>query len=137
MNKYILAIVVALSVSNVYAESIVDITKIAGKSEKSVAAYLGKPISCSTIKYGKKCLYKMRETEVVFIESKADWITVQGLDLIPFSKAALSALGLKEATPSFSNKFTLRWESIQGLMEVAIFNGTSSSDYAYIKVRTK
>lgn len=52
-------------------------------------------------------------------------------------KLTLIAIGLKEAKPSFSNNFTLRWNSIQGLMEVSIFKGASNSDYAYIKVKTK
>ena len=137
MKKYLVAVVVALSVSNVYAEPVVDITKLAGKTENSVATYLGKPTSCGNTKHGKKCQYKIGETEIVFIDSKADWITVEGLDSIPFSKSALSALGLKAVNPSFNNNFTLRWESIQGLREVSIFKGASTSDYAYIKVKTK
>ena len=119
------------------AEIVVDVTKIAGKSENDVATYLGKPISCGSSKYGKKCQYEKGQTEIVFIQGKADWITVEGADNIPFSKIALGSLGLKEARPSFTNDFTLRWEAIQGLREVSLFKGSSSSDYVYIKVKTK
>lgn len=77
------------------------------------------------------------ETEIVFINGNADWITIEDIDEIPFNKSALSAIGLKEARPSFSSNLTLRWNSIQGLMEVSIFKGTSKADYAYIKVKTK
>ena len=116
---------------------IVDITKIAGKSQKDVTAYLGKEISCEKSKYGKKCQYEKGETTVVFIESEADWITVGGIDDVKFSKFALIALGLTQERPSFENDFTLKWESIQGLRSVSVFKGASKSDYAYIKVKTK
>lgn len=119
------------------AAPVVDVTKIAGKSENEVAKYLGKPSSCGKSKQGKKCQYNKGETEIVFIQGKADWITVEGIDQIPFTNAALVALGLKEAGPAFSNNFTKRWERIEDLREVSLFKGASSSDYAYIKVTTK
>lgn len=127
--------VLAPTVAN--AEPIVDILKIAGKAESEVALYLGGPSSCSHSKYGEKCNYEKGETEIVFINGKADWITVEGIDSIPFSRSALPSLGLKEASPSFSNNFTLRWNSIQGLIEVSLFKGSANSDYAYIKTKTK
>lgn len=119
------------------AETVVDVTKIVGKSEGDIAKYLGKPSSCGKSKQGKKCQYNKGETEIVFIQGKADWITVEGMDHVPFTDAALVALGLKEAGPVFSNNFTKRWEWIEGIREVSLFKGASSSDYAYIKVRTK
>jgi len=120
------------------AEPIIDVIKIAGKGEKDVAAYLGKPSSCGSSKYGKKCQYKKGETEIVFINGKADWITIWAMGHIPFSREALGVLGLNDARPQFSNKFTLRWHLIQGLWEVSLFPGHGSySDYAYIKVKTK
>jgi hypothetical protein len=120
-----------------HAEPIVDVLKIAGKSENEVAKHLGAPSSCGKSKHGNKCQYAKGKTEIVFINGKADWITVEGIDSITFSKSALAALGLKEANPSFSNNFSLRWDSIQGLMEVSLFKGSSKSDYAYIKAKTK
>lgn len=137
MRKIVIAVLVTFLSSVAYAAPVVDVTKIAGKTESNIIAYLGKPISCSSSKYGKKCQYKKGETEIVFINGKADWITIEGIDSIPFSKSALTALGLKKTNPSFSNKFTLRWNSIQGMREVSIFKGASNSDYAYIKVKTK
>jgi len=137
MKKFLLTIIgFTLSVGLAHAQAIVDITKIAGKSQKEVAVYLGDEISCSDSKYGKKCQYEKGETEIVFIKGKADWITVEGIDNVPFSKSALNALGLKEKRPTFKNNFTLRWEPIQGLRSVSVFKGTSKSDYAYIKVKT-
>ena len=137
MKTIVAAIVIVFFVSIVHAETIVDVTKIAGKSQKDIAAYLGKEISCGKSKYGKKCQYKKGETEIVFIKGKADWITIEGIDNVPFSKSAIKALGLKEESPSFKNDSTLRWEPIQGMRSVSVFKGASNSDYAYIKVKTK
>ena len=136
MNKYIGIFLLIIS-GTALAEAIVDVTKIAGKSQKDVAAYLGKEISCGKSKYGEKCQYKKGETEIVFIKGKADWITVEELESVPFSKSALRAIGLKVTRPSFKNNFVLKWEPIQGLRSVSIFKGASNSDYAYIKVKTE
>ncbi len=137
MLRMIGMLILVLSASTVYAEVVIDVTKIAGKSEKEVAAYLGQPWSCNQSKYGNKCQYKKGKTEIVFINNKADWITVEGIDQVSFSISAINALGLKVVTPSFSNNFILRWSSIQGLREVSIFKGTSLCGYAYVKWKTK
>ena len=137
MKRILVTTTLSMLVSIAQAETIVDVTKIAGKTKDQVSTYLGKPSSCGKSKYGKKCQYQRGETEIVFINGKADWITVEGIDHIPFSKSALSAIGLEESLPSFSNNFSLRWSSIQGLMEVSIFKGASKCDYAYVKVKTK
>jgi len=136
MNKYIGIFLLFIS-GTALAEAIVDVTKIAGKSQKDVAAYLGKEISCGKSKFGEKCQYKKGGTEIVFIKGKADWITVEELESVPFSKSALQAIGLKVMRPSFKNNFVLKWEPIQGLRSVSIFKGASNSDYAYIKVKTE
>ncbi len=137
MTKFISIVLFAVSAITVHSEVVVDITKVAGKTEKEVSTYLGEPTSSKETKYGKKCQYEKGETEIVFIKGNADWITIEGIDDIPFSKSALSAIGLKEAYPTFSDNFTLRWEATQGLLSVSIFKGTKNSDYAYIKVKTK
>lgn len=137
MRKLLLIAFALVTTTAAQAEPIVDVLKLAGKSESEVAKYLGAPGSCGKSKHGNKCQYAKGETEIVFINGKADWITVEGIDSIPFSMSALVALGLKEENPSFSNNFSLRWDSIQGLMEVSLFKGSSKSDYAYIKAKTK
>jgi len=137
MSKIIIIVISLLFTTLTYAAPIVDINKIAGKTKNKVSKYLGKPTSCKKNKYGKKCNYKKGETEIVFINGKADWITIEGIDSIPFSPSALKALGLKTTKPSFKNNFSLKWSSINGLREVTIFKGSSKSDYVYIKVKTK
>lgn len=118
------------------ASTLIEITKIAGKSKEQVASILGKAIECSKNKYGKKCSYHMAETEIVYINGKADWITVEGIDDIPFDKTALKSLGISVTRPSHKNAYSLRWSNISGIKEVSIFKGEKYSDYAYIKVYT-
>ena len=79
----------------------------------------------------------MGETEVVYINGVADWITIEGIDHIPFGPSALTAIGIAESNPSFKDSFTLRWDNLPGFLSVSIFKGASNSDYAYIKVKTK
>jgi hypothetical protein len=136
MNRILVAVILASSIGIANAAPIVDVLKLAGKSQSEVAGYLGKETSCETIKYGKKCYYTTGETEIVFIKGKADWITVESMDSVPFSKSALSALGLKEMRPTAKSSFVLKWEPIQGLRSVSVFKGASNADNAYIKVKT-
>ncbi len=136
MKKIVMFTAVMCFSSVAWAGLVVDVLKIAGKSKAEVTTYLGKPSSCGNSKYGVKCQYVKGQTEIVFIKGKADWITIEDIDGIPFSKDALQVLGLKNISPSFSNDIVIRWDSIQGLKEVSIFKGGTFSDYAYIKTKT-
>ena len=94
MNRILAAVILASSIGIASAAPIVNVLKLAGKSQAEVAAYIGKETSCEITKYGEKCYYKTGEMEIIFINGKADWITVESMDNEPFSKSALSALGL-------------------------------------------
>ena len=137
MKIQILVLSLSLFSTMSFSSTLIDVVKIAGKSQDQVAEILGKATSCSKGKYGQKCSYSVAETEIVFINGKADWITVEGIDNVPFSNDALKSIGLTPTIPNFKNNFTLRWLSIQGLGEVTIFKGATNSDYAYIKAFTK
>ena len=127
----------SLSIATSQASTLVNIPELIGKTPKQVASILEKPGSCSKSKYGEKCSYAVGETEIVFINGKADWITVEGLDSIPFNQNALASLGITPKAPTFQNNFSLRWNSIMGIREITIFKGTKDSDYAYIKAFTE
>ncbi len=118
-------------------EMLIDIPSIAGKTKAQVSDLIGKPLSCSDSKYGEKCQYKVGETEIIFIQGKADWITVEGLDDMAFDEKTLSALGLPSKKPTFVNPYRKRWELHNGLKSVSRFKGSSNADYAYIKAFTK
>lgn len=116
---------------------VVDIKKIAGNTKLVVEEYLGKHVNCTKVKYGEKCAYKLGETEIVYIKGLADWITVEGIDEVPFNKTALSSLGLKPRTPEFKSSDVIRWTNVPGIPEISIFGYGKNSDYAYIKIKTK
>lgn len=60
MRKLLLIGLAAFAASIAHAEPVVDVLKVAGKSEGEVANYLGSPSSCGKSKYGKKCQYLKR-----------------------------------------------------------------------------
>lgn len=134
INTFMLSVILLSTTAS--ASALIDITKVAGKSKEQVAGILGKAIECSKNKYGKRCSYHMAETEIVYINGKADWITVEGIDDIPFNKAALKSLGISVIRPTYKNSYSLRWSNISGIKEVSIFKGEEYSDYAYIKAYT-
>jgi len=138
MKTLLFALVTMFTVSLVSAsEVVIEVQAIAGKSKQEVTSVLGNPSSCTGSKLGEKCRYDKGESEIIFINGKSDWITIEGLNSIPYSADALMALGLKASKPSFKNEFTIRWVHIQGLLEVSVFPSGTNVDYAYIKVRTK
>lgn len=137
MKIQILVLSLTIFSSMAFSSALIDVTKVVGKNKDQLAEILGKETSCSKNKYGEKCSYTVAETEIVFINGKADWITVEGIDNVPFNNDALKSIGITPTTPSFKSNFTLRWSSIQGLNEVSIFKGATNSDYAYIKAFTK
>lgn len=138
MKSRLLIAAILLNTTYVQADDVViDIPALVGKTEAQVSELIGQPISCSEIKYGNKCQYDKSETEIVFINKKADWITVEGLDDKAFSDSTITLLGFRDQKPSFSTTFVKRWEPLEGLISVSLFKGATNSDYAYIKAYTK
>jgi hypothetical protein len=137
MKFQILVLSLTLFSSVAFSSTLINVVKVVGKNQNQVAEILGKATNCSKSKYGQKCSYSIAETEIVFINGKADWITIEGIDNIPFNINALKSIGIAPTKPSFKNGFTLRWSDIQGLKEVSLFKGVTNSDYAYIKAFTK
>jgi hypothetical protein len=121
---------------------VVDIPSIAGKSGREVATLLGEPTSTETEPHGdgRITIYHYREglVEIVYRGGKADWITVNRLDAVPFAPESIRALGLPEGRPTFSNAaWVYRWEEYQGLKEVQLFtNGRGGVNYAMVLVAT-
>ncbi|MBA2239087.1 MAG: hypothetical protein H0W24_10390 [Lysobacter sp.] len=112
-----------------------DVMQVAGQSEAEVAALLGEPDSCEKVHRSRLCRYPPHGNEVMFTADKADMITVHGMGDVAFDDGALHALGLAPATPTHENERAIRWESIDGLQEVAVFAGPGATiDFAYIKV---
>jgi hypothetical protein len=139
MRKLNLAFAVLLlaSPSLLNAESLMlDVHTFAGKAQADVAKVLGAPSRKEKSKYGPKLSYRDGKVEVVFIDGKADWITVSGMSAVPFDSNSIEALGLKPAVPNFKNEFVIRWEPHTTYKSVLVFPAGKFVDYAYIKVFT-
>jgi hypothetical protein len=138
MNKYaLLCLSLVFSVSAHSSDIVIDVPALVGKNKPEVSVLIGAPVSCAVAEYGETCVYLKAETEIVFINGKADWITIGGLMDRPFADTTLELLGFKAEAPTHSNSFSKRWEPLQGVISVAIFKVADSVDYAYIQAYTK
>lgn len=68
----------AQEAASLAAGAFFDIRKIAGKTEAEVDALLGEPVFCAKSESALNCSFQENEVEIVFIDGKADWITVYG-----------------------------------------------------------
>ncbi|MDQ3287451.1 MAG: hypothetical protein M3Q42_04175 [Pseudomonadota bacterium] len=114
---------------------VLDVTEVTGESEAGVAMLLGEPESCEDIHRARLCRYPPHGNEVMFVAGKADMITVHGMDAVAFDEHALRALGFAAAAPAHRNDRAIRWETIEGLQEVAVFAAPDGTvEYGYVKV---
>lgn len=67
-----------LAVQEAAAGVLFNIPKIAGKTQLEVEALLGEPVFCAESESSRNCTFQENEIEIVFIDGKADWITVYG-----------------------------------------------------------
>ncbi len=63
---------------SVAAGALFNIPKIAGKTEAEVEALLGEAVFCAQSESARNCSFQENEIEIVFIDGKADWITIYG-----------------------------------------------------------
>lgn len=122
--------------SPVALDPVVDLGKLAGQSQDVVKALLGDPGECEASKYGPKCTYSKGETEVVFINGAADWITVNALPGVTYGPEALRAVGLKPVSAAVSNDQVVRYTNVPGFLDVSIFPQGGTVWYVYAKVKT-
>lgn len=126
----------------VAAPVVVNVPEIAGKSEAEVARILGEPTERSTTKNDGKTYpdlyYRGGQVEVVYVDGRAEWISVMNLTHLPFSEDALSALGITGAgAPSFACRGVIRWENHKRppLHGIHLFPRDGGQlDHAYIQV---
>ena len=122
---------------------VVDIPSIANKTEAEVATVLGQPTGQDTIRNnGKrypKRIYRNGDIDIVFVDGRADWITVFGQGRLPYGTGVLAALGLPYRTPTFENPpAVIRWSNIRGIHEVSVFPGKNGrAYYAYVLINTE
>ena len=121
---------------------VIDVSTIAGKTPPEVAGILGAPVrrgaAASDGKNYPAYHYRNGRVQVVFVDGKADWITIQRLDSVPFARHALGAFGLPVAVPSSESAEVIRWTRVAGLRELSIFARPDSGvDYATVFVRSE
>lgn len=134
----ITATVLVLAMTAVASTDIIlNVPKIAGKSKTEVEKEIGRANSCVQTKYGEQCFYEKADTQIVFIDGQADWITIGKMNGLSYGKESLAALGLPVAEPIFNSPSIMRWDNLAGILEVSLLSQGKSVSYAYIKVKTR
>jgi len=136
MRFVLLATLAWLTAPVIANDKLVDLPTIIGKTQPEAEKIIGDPAGCNQSKYGLQCTYNLAEMEIVYIDGKADWITVEAMDDSQFEPAAMLRLGLDLGEPSFKSDFILRWEPAGDLLSVSLFKGAQNADYAYVKAVT-
>lgn len=132
-----LALIILFSVNVLSAAPIIEIKKVAGKTANEVESVLGAPSQTETVKQGTKRFYMKGAIEIVFINDKADWITVTPTKMTSFTKEALGELGLPVREATFSNQHVLKWEPFDDYQSISIFPGPDGIDYIYVMTQTR
>ncbi|MEN9612944.1 MAG: hypothetical protein RLZZ628_3758 [Bacteroidota bacterium] len=132
----------------VSVSKIIPIQSLVGKSEKDVAQILGKGEQSEKVKprntpcQDKGCdkiAYQAGKYNVVYINGKADWITINNVSEYVLDEKAIALLGIEPRNASFKNpSMVIRWEQVEGINEISFFNnGSDKIDYIYVKAFTK
>jgi hypothetical protein len=120
------------------AKLVIDVSKIVGKAEAEIAKMLDEPGACSKVEQGRKCSYVAGDMEIVFINGKADWITVDGISGAPFNKDSISLLGFNPIIPDASNADIITWLNKYDCLSIVFLPGSNGKiSYAYIRHRTE
>jgi hypothetical protein len=128
-------------------ENIIDLKTIIGKSETEIEKVLGKAENsekvspnntpCKDIPCNKKS-YQKNKFEIVFIDGKSDWITINNTSNFEFDSENIALLGLLPTEPNYENNISKKWNDIENINDITYFNnGENKIDYIYIKTYTK
>lgn len=129
-----------LAVSIAFSEDpkvILDVQAIAGKSQEEVEKILGEPSGSEETKRGSKKFYRDETVEIVFIEGKADWITIKTGEIpVPFSVSAIESIGLESRGTDFRSAEEIRWGKNVDFVAVSAFGSEEGVSWFYVKVKT-
>lgn len=136
------------AIDNNSPDIILDIKKIGLKNLKEIELVLGNGVLLENVKIGDKKYPKYGfnddAVEIVFIEDKADWITINDMKSTKFENCSIDKLGdFNCINRDFKSDEVMRWNNVNGFNEIAFFrkwdNGkmTAYIDYAHIKVASK
>lgn len=105
---------------------------IVGQPKASVEHALGKSDYCEQGKYGERCSFQNGAIDVIFFDSKANWIMYNKGDL-PYQPKTLELIGFKATKPSQEDKFVTEWTTIDGVKSVKMFAGENGKiEYIFI-----
>lgn len=123
-------------------EPVIEIPAIAGRSRDEISARYGEPDSMKTEQVNGReypvGYYGDGAFEVVFVNGSGEWLTIWGRGRIPYSEAALPAMGLAARRPTEETQIGLRWENIPGILELNLFSSDvepGTAHYAFVEVR--
>ncbi len=112
------------------------IGEVAGRSEAELATVLGPPWDCESSLYSRRCRYAPGGTEVVFIDGKADWLTIRSPGEVGFDASALTRIGLAAKKPDQTTAEELIWTDLGGLREVRAVSDGNGVQLLRIKVKS-
>ncbi|GAB3767403.1 hypothetical protein GCM10028818_00060 [Spirosoma horti] len=82
--------------------------------------------------------YRDDSLEVIYINGKADRITLNHLDDYNFDEKFITTLGLPFKTADFKNADVMRWYNYQGFREIMAFNnGNGQIHYSLVKTNAE
>ena len=125
---------------------LIDLSKVAFRSEKEVEAVLGKGTLESYWQDAKagcdkcpKMVYREGKVEIIYINEIADRITINNLSEFSFkNNVVLGSLNLKrDIEPTFENDDVMRWDNYEKYTEIAAFAKKDKLDYILIKSKSK
>jgi len=125
---------------------LVDLSKVAFRSEKEVEAVLGKGTLDSYWRDAKagcdkcpKMIYREGKIEIIYINEIADRITITNLSEFSFKpNVVLGMLNLKRnIAPTFENDDVMRWDNYEKYTEIAAFAKKDKVDYLLIQSKSK
>ena len=104
-----------------------------GKSESEIAAILGPGEKCKDRSKGRSCEYLDNTVQIIFIDGRADWIAIGGLQDVPFNYDALRVIGLHPTPPFVHMASRMHWQHHHGLELVSVFAQGEAT--AFIEIR--
>jgi hypothetical protein len=112
------------------------IADIAGRSEAEVAARLGPPWDCEASRYSRRCRYAPGATEIVYIDGRADWLTVRALGEAALDDEVLKRIGLLPKPAGTVVEDERVWSDLAGLREVRAVGHGGRAEFLRIKVKS-